>query len=74
MAYFSNGTESRMYEAQYCDRCVHQHPEHGCPVWGTHELWNYDECNKPDSVLHRMIPRTEDGLGNEQCTFFQEKP
>lgn len=32
MGYFANGTEGDMYEEQYCDRCVHQNAEVGCPT------------------------------------------
>lgn len=74
MGYFSNGREGLAYEAAFCDRCVHMHPEHSCPCWDIHMLENYHECNNPDSVLHKMIPQTKDGLGNEQCNFFTEKP
>lgn len=62
-----------MYEAEYCDHCVHQ-PEApddgGCPILLLHGLYNYDECNNDDSMLHVLIPRTEDGIGNKQCTMF----
>lgn len=72
MAYFSNGTEGESYEAQYCDRCIHQkHDEGGCAVWLAHMLHNYDECNKPDSILHLLIPR--DGIWNRECKMFVEK-
>lgn len=37
-------------------------------------LTNYDECNNPDSILHKMIPRSEDGLRNEECVFFVKMP
>lgn len=78
MAYFANGTEGMAYEARWCDKCAHNHPEHSCPCLGAHVLWNYDECNKPDSILHKMIPRDKDG-NNGKCIFFaqgetQEKP
>ena len=77
MGYFSNGTEGGMYEATYCNRCLHQNgPDgnSGCAVWLAHMLKNYEECNKEDSVLHMLIPRTKDHLGNEQCTMFMEDP
>jgi hypothetical protein len=68
MGYFANGSEGMDYEAQYCDRCVHQNG--GCAVWDAHMIANYTECNNPDSILHILIPRTADGLDNEQCTMF----
>ena len=71
MGYFSNGTEGEMYQDTYCAKCIH---EKGCPVWGLHLLHNYDECNKPDSFLHLLIPRSETGLSNEQCSMFVPAP
>lgn len=74
MAYFPNGTAGEMYEAKYCDHCIHQKPDDGgCAVWLAHMLHNYDECNKKDSILHLLIPRK--GVENEQCTMFvRRKP
>lgn len=69
MAYFSNGTEGMMYEERYCSRCVHNFD---CPVWDAHLLFNYTECNNPESILHMLIPRSKDGLSNEQCRMFYE--
>jgi hypothetical protein len=75
MGYFSNGSEGMAYEAQYCDRCQHQKPnDGGCAVWLAHMLYNYQECNNRDSILHLLIPRSPDGLGNAQCTMFLEDP
>jgi len=77
MGYFSNGTEGMMYEEAFCNRCLHQGGgEKGpwCTVWLLHELYNSDECNKPESFLHVLIPRSKDGLSNEQCTMFLEDP
>ena len=73
MAYFSNGFEAAAYNEAFCCRCEFWHEELGCPVWAAHELWGRDECDKPDSVLDRMIPRTEDGLGNGRCFCFVER-
>ena len=71
MGYFSNGTEGMEYERQWCDRCLHQ--DGGCAVWEAHLLANYAECNKPDSPLHVLIPRSADGWRNEQCRMFIER-
>jgi len=71
MGYFSNGTEGALYEDAYCDKCVHKHPEHGCPALEAHLMWNYEECIKRDSILHKIIP--PNGTGNDQCIFFKEK-
>jgi hypothetical protein len=69
MGYFSNGTSGLIYEDQYCSRCVHGE---SCAVWNAHMIHNYDECNNDNSVLHMLIPRTEDGLGNKECKMFYE--
>ena len=68
MGYFSNGTEGEEYWAAYCARCIHDEHE-DCPVWAAHFLFNYDECNKPESILHILIPEAKNG-GNEQCKMF----
>lgn len=70
MGYFSNGTEGAMYEEQYCARCVHNTDGPGCAVLAAHMLFNYQDCNNPDSILHMLIPRTKGGLGNDQCRMF----
>ena len=73
MGYFPNGCAGERYEAEYCDRCVHQDAAgRGCPVWQLHMLHNYDECNKPESFLHVLIPRSKDGPWNDQCRMFIE--
>lgn len=68
MGYFSNGSEGMDYQDRYCSRCVHCD---GCPVWGAHLAFSYKECNNPDSILHMLIPRRKDGLGNERCRMFR---
>ena len=72
MGYFSNGTEGMGYRDRYCDRCKHDINE-DCAVWLAHLVANYEECNKKESVLHILIPRSEDGLRNEQCRMFVER-
>jgi hypothetical protein len=67
MGYFSNGTEGMDYEEQYCTRCVHRQ---GCAVWAAQLMHNYAECNKPDSILHELIPRAKGEIGNEECRMF----
>ena len=75
MGYFSNGTEGESYYGQYCSRCIHEKPnDGGCTVWLLHLLHNYEECNKPDSFLHVLIPRSGDRLSNKQCSMFVAKP
>ena len=77
MGYFSNGTEGECYEAAYCARCIHgprANPDRPCTVWMLHLLYAYEDCNKPESYLNDLIPRTDDRVGNEQCTMFIEAP
>lgn len=71
MGYFSNGTAGELFEAFYCDRCIHQ--EKGCAVWAAHQIHNYSECNNKRNILHMLIPRTADGLDNEACRMFIER-
>lgn len=69
MGYFANGTEGVLYYERYCDRCIHEQDGRQCAVWLAHLVHNYAECNKDDSILHRLIPR--DDLGNNrQCEMF----
>ena len=72
MGYFSNGTEGMDYHATYCAHCKHDENE-DCPVWAAHLAFNYDECNKPESILHMLIPRSKDKLSNEECKMFMPK-
>lgn len=75
MAYFSNGTEGECYYAEYCAKCIHESPDDGgCMVWLLHLTYNYAECNKKDSMLHVLIPRSKDGLSNERCKMFVQAP
>lgn len=73
MGCFSNGTEDSQYQDRWCSKCHHWIETHGCPCWSAHELWGNGECNKPESVLHKMIPRSEDGLSNKACLFFKKR-
>lgn len=70
MGYFSSGTDGECYREAWCDRCLHDRGPQGCAVWTAHELRNYDECNNDESILHMLIPLSEDGLSNEQCLMF----
>jgi len=70
MGYFPNGTAGIMYDDEYCDNCVHMLEEWGCPCHTAHLLWNYEECNNDDSILHKMIPLNEKGF-NGKCIFFE---
>lgn len=72
MGYFACGSEGMDYEERYCRRCIHGVDE-ACPVMNAHLLFNYDECNKPDSILHMLIPRSRDGLTNLKCAMFVKR-
>lgn len=72
MAYFSNGIEGMIYQEQWCNRCVHDDADGGCPVWNAHLDRNYDECSKPESILHMLIPR-ETTTVNGKCRMFIAK-
>jgi hypothetical protein len=75
MGYFPNGMSGEYYQEQYCHRCINEDAENErwCPIWNWHLLHNYEECNKPDSWLHKLIPRTKDDVGNGQCVMFHER-
>ena len=81
MGYFSNGAEGMDYSARYCERCANYRDNgdgrsHGCPVWDLHLLLNYSEAKLTGefnlNILDHFIPRTKDGLGNEECEMFLE--
>lgn len=64
-----------MYEEHYCLRCIHYGPEDGpgCPIWFAHLMYAYDETgsdSNAETMLNMLIPRSADGLHNEQCTMF----
>jgi hypothetical protein len=42
-------------------------------VWLAHLLYSYRDCNDKESILHILIPESEDGLSAEQCRMFYEK-
>lgn len=67
MGYFSNGTEGMLYEEEYCVKCIH-FDDGSCPVLSAHSLYNYKECNNPESILHMLIPR--EGVYNGKCLMF----
>ena len=79
MGYFANGTEGAYFREQYCEKCRHYpkdtEREAGkeCPVWMAHEFHNYEECNKPDSILHLLIVREKSSC-NQTCAMFLEAP
>ena len=71
MAYFSNGTESDMYQDQFCSKCKNL-KDGGCPILDLHLVWNYDLDNEDrTTALNHFIPRSKDGLGNQRCEMFR---
>lgn len=78
MAYFSNGSCGLDYMEVYCFQCQNYRDRgdgrgHGCAVMDAHTLHNYAECNKPDSILHILIPRKPNGE-NGECAMFLPPP
>lgn len=59
-----------MYEEDHCEKCLHQD---GCAVWDAHLLYSYRDCNDEDSILHMLIPRDPEDIGNLQCRMFVDK-
>ena len=75
MGYFANGSEGDGYYEQWCENCLHCPPndsEENCAVLAAHQIYNYDDCNNPDSILHILIPRDEKGY-NQKCEMFLPK-
>ena len=76
MGYFSNGTQAGYYQEAYCLRCAHWRVDEtgteGCPVWDAHLIHNDDEDDNSESILHILIPQTEDGQ-NLKCAMFLSK-
>lgn len=70
MGYFPNGSTNSDYEERYCVRCVHDREAKPCAVLEAHLLHNYAECNNKASILHILIPISENGLGNDECRMF----
>jgi len=75
MAYFSNSSEGDYYYARYCEQCVHNDLETGCPVWQLHFMWNYDAVgdNADETkaeALDSLWPRNKDDCHNGDCLMF----
>ena len=77
MGYFSNGTEGMIYTEQWCDRCKHNGngvDDPWCPIWNAHLQFCHgqEKTRATDAILDLLIPRSADGLSNEECRFFTE--
>lgn len=72
MGYFPNSTANDIYVVDYCENCEYNpilEDDLPCICMTMHFLFNYNECNKKDSLLHKMIPLDENGF-NGACTFY----
>ena len=71
MGYFANSSEGMLYEAAYCEHCIHYG---GCPVLSLHVMWNYEavEDEVKREALDMFIPRDEHGE-SKQCLMFVEE-
>lgn len=76
MGYFPNSTAFDYYYNEYCSKCVHwveEEEQSGCPIIDAHWLYNYDDCNNPESILHILIPRDKEEIHNQRCAMFIKK-
>ncbi|WP_319583912.1 hypothetical protein [uncultured Pseudodesulfovibrio sp.] len=67
MAYFSNGTEGAMWEAENCAICVLG--QQACPIQIAHLQGNYDQYKGDGNqlamdILNILIPRRADGYAS----------
>lgn len=71
MGYFSNGTEGTLFQARYCNRCVHDRDE-DCPIWMLHLSYNNDQSENPiiEGILSALIQHK--GTDNI-CNLYHEK-
>lgn len=71
MGYFSNSDEGLAFESRWCNRCVHEERNGtGCHVMLVHLLFAYGATPEQEKVLDVLIPRSKDGLSNNQCSMF----
>lgn len=83
MGYFPNASAWDDWAKDNCDQCENCYTiepgeagydvERNCPIELAHLIFNYDERNNDASILDHLIPRTKDGLGNEQCKMFRSR-
>jgi hypothetical protein len=79
MGYFPNGTAGDMYEADYCNKCINEDEEKGCPIMMLHLMWNYDAVDPKTAenkarrqALEAFIPTDREGW-NQQCRMFKAR-
>jgi len=65
MAYFSNGTEGMILDAQ-CIDCIHADPNACCPIASIHWTYNYTQCDEGQANLKDAMNTlvSEDGTCN----------
>lgn len=69
MAYFANGFEGELFQAENCDHCVNWKDNgsgsEGCPILDAHMLFAYQLCNEKDQpgkvILDMLIPDAKPG-------------
>jgi len=71
MGYFPNGTSHEIWAQENCNKCFLGGRQ--CPIELAHLLYNYEQCKDEKSILHLLIPMTEDGLCNESCGCFIDR-
>lgn len=78
MGYFPNGTAGMRYQSMFCDRCMNHDEDEGCPIWGLHLDWNYEqnrdtpEGEAKKTALSNFIP--DDGPEPQRCRMFLRSP
>jgi hypothetical protein len=75
VGYFSNSTENDIYQASYCEKCVHFSLDDECPVMFLHAIWNYDAVGRSAdetkaAALENFIPTIAQPPGNGECRMF----
>ena len=75
MGHFSNGSEGEGYLNHFCFNCKEWRDRkdgkgEGCPIWDVHLLYVYNAKDEAKEILDFLIPRTDDGLGNCECSMF----
>lgn len=76
MGYFANGTSGQIFEAQFCEKCVHREGpdgKSGCAVMLAHLLYSYALCDEDGTpgkdILDMLIPHEP-----TTCNMFHEGP
>lgn len=75
MAYFSNGEDGRIFESNWCSKCVHD-KEGECIIMLLHFVDQSDWKNDESHPMNRIIEEKEkDGVWTRTChMFIEDKP